>query len=369
MRVLVFLHDAFGGRGGIAKFNRDLLSALCAHSAVTEVVALPRVIVDPVGPLPDKLTYWTWTRHGKATFLAGELLALTDPRGFDLVICGHVNLLPLMRLLEVRKRAPMGLILHGVEAWQPVGGAETRRQIGRLDWFLAVSQFTKDKFLAWTGLPEPKGLVVPNAVDIAAFTPGPKRADLLTRYGLANKRVLMGMGRLEGRERYKGFDEVMEAMPSLLTRHPDLAYLICGEGTDRPRLEQKARDLGIADKVVFAGYVPEAEKVDTYRLADVFLLAGWGEGFGIVIIEALACGIPAIASSLDASAEAVLDGQFGPVVNPKDPADLIRGIETALAQGRGEPPQGLATFSAEAYNQRVHRMILDPLAARLGAAV
>ncbi len=368
MRVLVFLHDAFGGRGGIAKFNRDLLGALCAHPAVTEVVALPRVIVDPVEGLPEKLTYWTWTRHGKAAFLAGELLTLTYPRGFDLVICGHVNLLPLMRLLELRRRVPMGLILHGVEAWQPVGGAETRRQIGRLDWFLAVSQFTKDRFLAWTGLPEPKGLVVPNAVDIRAFTPGPKRADLLTRYGLANKRVLMGMGRLEARERYKGFDEVMEAMPGLLPRYPDLAYLICGEGTDRPRLEQKARDLGIADKVVFAGYVPENEKVDTYRLADVFLLAGWGEGFGIVIIEALACGIPAIASNLDASAEAVLDGKFGPVVNPKDPADLARGIETALAQGRGQPPVGLETFSAEAYNERVNRMILDPLAARLGEA-
>ena len=132
--------------------------------------------------------------------------------------------------------------------------------------------------------------MVPNAVDLAQFTPGPKNPALLARYNLAGKRVLMGMARLDARERYKGFDEVMDAMPTLLRSHPDLAYMICGDGTDRARLEAKARDLGIAERVVFTGYVDEAEKVDHYRLADCFLLAGWGEGFGIVLIEALSGG-------------------------------------------------------------------------------
>lgn len=367
MRILVYLHDSFGGRGGIAKFNRDLLGALCSHPKVAEVVCLPKVIdpQEPIGTLPAKLDFRTWTANSNARYLAGMLASLTRPSWYDMVICGHLRLMRLMRLTELRRHVSMGLILHGVDAWEPFGGAEVARQLTRLDWFLPVSRFTRDRFCAWSGVPADKARIVYNAVDLAAFTPGPKNPDLVARYGLAGKRVLMGLARLETRERYKGFDEVMEAMPGLLTRHPDLVYLICGDGSDKNRLREKAHALGIGDKVIFTGYLPEHEKADTYRLADVFLLAGWGEGFGIVLLEAMACGVPAIASNLDASAEAVGDGRFGIVVNPRDPADLTRGIDDAL----GRPhlvPAGLETFSAEALAARVHRLILDPLAERLG---
>lgn len=361
MRILVLLHDAFGGRGGIAKFNRDLLSAFANHPDVSEVVALPRVVVDPVGFLPPKLDFRVAASRGKAAYALAMAKVLARPRWFDLVVCGHLYLLPLLMPLELRRRAPLGLIMHGVDAWEPCGGAETRRQLDRIDWFLSVSDHTKERFCAWSGVPTAKGLVIPNAVDIGAFTPGPKRTDLLARYKINGKSVLMGLARLDSRERYKGFDEVMEAMPAMLKSRPDLVYMICGDGTDRPRLEQKARDLGIADKVIFTGYLPEAEKVEHLRLADCFLLAGWGEGFGIVLIEAMACGIPAIASNLDASAEAVGNGRFGIVVNPKDQADLIRGIETALKRGRGTAPDGLETFSQEAFERRIHSMILEPM--------
>ncbi|MBI3516406.1 MAG: glycosyltransferase family 4 protein [Proteobacteria bacterium] len=361
MRILVLLHDAFGGRGGIAKFNRDLLTALASHPRVADVVALPRVIVEAIGPLPDKLDYRAYAAGGKAAFLAAELAALATPRWFDLVICGHLRLLPLVQLLELRGRAPLGLVLHGVDAWEPYGGAAVRRGLTRLDWFLAVSEVTKQRFLGWSRVAPQRGIVIPNAVDLAHFTPGPKSPALLARYGLAGKRVLMGMARLDNRERYKGFDEVMAALPALLRAHPDLAYMICGDGSDRARLEAKARDLGIADRVVFTGYVDEAEKVDHYRLADCFLLAGWGEGFGIVLIEAMACGVPAIGSRLDASCEAVGNGTLGIVVDPKDPDDLRRGITAALARPRDVVPPGLDTFSYRSFERRVHERILAPL--------
>jgi len=364
MRILVLLHDAFGGRGGIAKFNRDLLTALASHPDVDHVVALPRVIVEAIGPLPDKLDYRAYAAGGKAAFLAAELAALMTPRWFDLVICGHLRLLPLVQLLALRGRVPLGLVLHGVDAWEPYGGAAVRRGLQRLDWFLAVSEVTKQRFLAWSGVASERGLVIPNAVDLARFTPGAKSPALLARYGLAGKRVLMGMARLDARERYKGFDEVIEALPTLLGRHPDLAYMICGDGTDRARLEAKARALGVGERVVFTGWVDEAEKVEHYRLADTFLLAGWGEGFGIVLIEAMACGVPAIASRLDASCEAVGNGRFGIVVDPKDAADLMRGIESALARPRGEVPGGLETFSFESFEARVHEHILGRIVGR-----
>ena len=139
--------------------------------------------------------------------------------------------------------------------------------------------------------------------------------------------------------------------------------MICGDGTDRARLEAKARDLGVADRVIFTGWIDEAEKVDHYRLADCFLLAGWGEGFGIVLIEAMACGVPAIASNLDASSEAVGDGSLGLVVNPKDPKDLQKGIEASLRIQRPFVPDNLDQFSKPAFDKRVAELIINPLLA------
>jgi glycosyltransferase involved in cell wall biosynthesis len=124
-------------------------------------------------------------------------------------------------------------------------------------------------------------------------------------------------------------------------------------------LEAKAQRLGLSDRVVFAGYVPEAEKVDHYRLADAFVMPGRTEGFGIVYLEALACGVPVVASSADASREAVREGALGALVDPDDPADLKRGIREALGQQRGTVPDGLDYFSKERFTARWHRLIDD----------
>ena len=371
MRLLVLVTDAFGGQGGIAKFNRDLLTALCAHPAAEEVVALPRVVAEePLAPdtFPDRLRYREEAAGEKASYALAVLKALATEGPFDGVVCGHLNLLPLAALAAAWKRAPLLLVIHGIDAWEPPEGGLmarlTRKAVARVDAFVAVSALTKGRFLAWSGLPEEAGFVVPNCIDASAFGPGPKRADLVARYGLEGKRVLLTLGRMDPAERYKGFDETMEAVAALAPEHPDLAYLVCGDGGDRPRLERKAAELGIADRVVFAGYVSETEKADHYRLADAFVMPGRGEGFGIVYLEALACGVPVVASSLDASREAVRDGApdgapdgaLGEVVDPDDAASVRAGILNALAVERGVP-EGLSYFSFENFTQRWHRVV------------
>jgi glycosyltransferase involved in cell wall biosynthesis len=216
---------------------------------------------------------------------------------------------------------------------------------------VTVSDVTRQRYARRVGLQPENGVVVPNSVDTSAYGDGSKRKDLLDRYGLANRTVLMTLARLDPGERYKGVDEVMEALPTLTDTHPDIAYLICGSGGDRERLEAKAGALGVSDRVVFAGYVPEEEKADHYRLADAFVMPGWGEGFGIVYLEALACGVPVVASSADASQEAVRNGELGVVVDPHDPTSVVEGIRDALARPKGVP-QGLDTFSHERFAER-----------------
>ncbi|HYE96794.1 MAG TPA: glycosyltransferase family 4 protein [Rubricoccaceae bacterium] len=356
MRILALVTDAYGGRGGIAQHNRHLLDALCIAPQVAEVVALPRLVVEPPGLLPDGLTYVTAAARGKAAYLQA-LLALGLWRStFETVVCGHLNLLPLAVLAAVRHRARLLLVVHGIEAWTPRGEV-VKRMLRRVDEIVAVSSFTRRRFLAWSGVGEARARVIPNAIDLGAYGPGPKRPDLVARYGLEGKKVILTLGRMDARERYKGHDELLDVLPALAKEEGRLAWLVVGDGDDRPRLEAKARALGVADHVVFAGYVPDGEKADHYRLADVFAMPGRGEGFGIVYLEALACGIPVVASSADASREAVSDGRMGEVVDPEDRAALLAGLRRAFARAGGRVPAGLDTFSVSRFRARWHGLL------------
>jgi len=184
----------------------------------------------------------------------------------------------------------------------------------------------------------------------------PRRADLISRYKLSGRKVIMTLARLASAERYKGIDEVMEVMPALLVDEPGLTYLIAGDGDDRARLQAKAAALGIADHVVFAGFVQEAEKADHLRLADVFALPGRGEGFGIVYLEAMACGVPVVGSMLDGSRDALRNGELGQLVNPDEPASLRAGLLQALHAPK-QIPASLQEFAWPAFAHRTAKAV------------
>jgi phosphatidyl-myo-inositol dimannoside synthase len=357
MRIQALVTDAFGGRGGIAKFNRDLLTALCSHPNCAGVTAFPRLMPELPGPLPEKLNYVTDGLNSKIRYAQCVLRKSFSRPKADLLICGHINLLPLGRLIQSINRAPLALIIHGIDAWQPTHSRLANRCARQIQTFLAVSDFTKQRFLRWTGLRPEQGYILPDSIAIEDFGPGVPDSRLLDRYRLHGRKVIMTLGRLSGQERYKGIDEVMEVLPALAGDFPNLTYLIAGDGSDRARLEEKAAALGIKDRVVFAGYVPEDEKAAHYRLADAFVMPGWGEGFGIVYLEAMACGIPVLASKLDASREAVRNGELGILVDPKNPQELRAGILEALQRPKGTVPAGLDYFSFANFRQRCHGIV------------
>ena len=350
MRILVIITDAFGSYGGIAQYNRNLLTALCAIPEVEEVVAMPRTLSFPAGDLPAKLRYHTEAAGGKVRFVHKALAA--SHGHFDLVVCGHINLLSVAVLLSLKVRSPLVLVVHGIDVWRPHSSALVRHLVGRVDAVWSVSEFTRDKMEPWSGLVPAKFTIVPNTIDLDRFGPGPKKSSLIERYDLAGRRVIMILCRLPEIEKYKGVDEVLDLMPRLLLREPQLTFLIAGAGDDRPRLEKKAATLGVTKQVVFAGFIPEAEKIDHYRLADAFVMPGHGEGFGIVYLEALACGVPVVASKLDGSREAVRNGLLGRLVDPNDTAELETAILNVLNDQHGVP-DGLAYFAFPEFQKRV----------------
>lgn len=173
--------------------------------------------------------------------------------------------------------------------------------------------------------------------------------------------MIMTLGRLASAERFKGFDEVIEALPALAEHIPHISYLICGDGSDRARLEQKAESLGVRHRVTFAGFVNEAEKADYYRLADAYVMPSRGEGFGIVFLEALACGLPVMGSRTDGGREALLDGALGCLVDPSDPSDVVRGVLETLKNGSRARPGVPYCYSPQAFTERVNAIVTGVL--------
>ncbi len=356
MRILVLTPDAFGGRGGIAKFNRDFLQALCSYPYVTEVVAIPRRVVDPLGSLPQKLTYVTSGLNGKLSYGIAILQTFNRNSKFDLIVCGHMNLLPLAYLVSICTHAPILLVLHGIEVWQPSPNVLANNLVDKINGIISVSELTKKRFLNWAKLDNIQEYILPNTVNLEHFQPDAKNTELLLRYQLQDKTVLMTLGRLDSSERYKGFDQVLDLLPILAQEIPNVAYMIVGEGGGRQRLETKAKSLGVEKHVVFTGFIPEVEKADHYRLADAYVMPSKGEGFGIVFLEAMACGIPVVASKVDGSREAVRNGSLGILVNPDDLEDILAGIRLALKRPIGVVPEGLEYFSERNFEKRCHHI-------------
>jgi phosphatidylinositol alpha-1,6-mannosyltransferase len=364
MRILCLATEAFGGQGGIAKFNRDFLRAMGSNPDIAEIVAVPRRMPHLPEPLPQKLTYIISGLNSKWLYIKTLLRLWRANHHFDIVFCAHINLLSIAYVFKFLYRAKLILAIHGIDAWQPTKRLLNNNLIGNVDTIIVVSEVTKQRFLKWARIKQAKIFILPNAVNLTEYGTGPKNSALLNRYGLTGKIVLMTLGRLATEEQYKGFDEIMELLPVLSKQIPHIAYLIVGDGEDRQRLEAKAQALGVGDRVVFTGFIPEAEKADHYRLAEAFVMPGRGEGFGIVFLEALACGIPVVGSKLDGSREALRGGALGILVDPRRPDEIQAGVLKALQQPPGVIPAGLDYFSFENFEKRCHGILRQVIESR-----
>jgi phosphatidyl-myo-inositol dimannoside synthase len=270
-------------------------------------------------PLPD-WKYWQWPKaipqfmHAAGTLMAGH---------YDCLHCG--DLFPqALNGVWLRKmfRLPLVIFCHGDEISQ----TDKRRYQPRVrdfiyqhaDAIIAANQFACDG-LKRIGIPEERVHKLTPGVDLGHFYPKPRRADLLERYGLEENKVLLTVARLVPR---KGHKIVLQALPKVLHEVPNLKYLIAGEGPEKDRLQALAVELGVQHAVTFTGDIGHDQICDFYNLCDVFAMVnrldegGDVESFGMVFTEANATGKPVIAGRSGGTAEAVLQGQTGFLVDP-----------------------------------------------------
>jgi phosphatidyl-myo-inositol dimannoside synthase len=235
-----------------------------------------------------------------------------------------------------RGDVPYVVIGHGAEVsfWGrvPPMSLEARRVLRGAAGVVAAGTFPAREMVRSAGRALPT-LVVPPGVDVDRFRPpGPgEREATRERFGLpADRPVVLGLSRLVPR---KGFDVLIDAVARL---DIDVHLAIGGSGRDRQRLERRAHARRIEHRVHFLGRVHDAELPALYGAADVFAMLcradRWAgleaEGFGVVFLEAAGCAVPSIAGRGGGSHEAVVDGETGFVVEPRD----VTAVRDALVR-------------------------------------
>lgn len=187
-----------------------------------------------------------------------------------------------------------------------------------LDEMTAVSD-TAASFI--TTLTDRPVAIIPNGIDLAAYKPARKLPD--------QPPTILYVGRMEAR---KGVKYLLRAFAILAMRDPDVRLLLIGDGSDRLKMETLAQTLNIPpERITFLGYVSNEEKIVALQQADVFCApALYGESFGIVLVEAMACGVPAVAGNNPGYAGVMQGLGSLSLVNPKDIEDFVRRLSVFL---------------------------------------
>jgi len=323
-RVLALLGDSFHAPGGIAQFNRDLIQAWTKMEAVSKIVLVPRNLHGPAPDLPDKVVERSPAGFLPFYILKAVLESIPRPR-FDVIFCGHLNMVPLAIILSKITGTPVWLQLHGIEAWNKPSRA-VRWATERVALITCVSRHTRRMFLHWADVPSYNVLVLPNTVGEQFHWNG-KCHSRGAEHMWAGKKVMLTVARLSSEEAYKGHDRVIRCLPALSADFDNLIYVIAGVGDQQHALQALADSLDVGHAVQFLGKVARDELPALYREADLFVMPSTGEGFGIVFLESLACGTPVIAGDGDGARDPLQDGALGML---SDDGNLTACIHKAL---------------------------------------
>ncbi len=339
MNILMITNDFPPLKGGVASFLHNLCVQLERNGHSVRVLTFS---VTPEDWKEDKTAPYRIYRCRAPRRLSAlitiynSLLHCLKDR-IDVVFIGHFMTAHALGalLLNMLLSIPYVILIHGLDlvtflSKSRLDSLISRALLKRASMLMANSQFTKDEILkTGYGNPDRIGVVYPG-VDVQEFRPDIESDGVTSRFGLLGRRVLLTIGRLVKR---KNHESILRALPGVIEMFSDTVYLIVGQGREEGHLRRIVKELELEDHVIFGGYVDQKDLPSCYFACDVFVMPsdiveGSFEGFGIVFLEANACGKPVIGSNISGVAEAVEDGVTGLLVDPKD----CDGIKDAVVR-------------------------------------
>lgn len=319
-KYLLLASQMFGSPGGIQTFTRLVARVLLEDRACERIVSLADKDDDGVA-IEWKHRYgfrWKGCGGSKTRFCIEAFRHAYYARW---IIAGHIGLGSIAWLLK-QSRIVEGyvIILHGVEAWKQLAWLESE-SLRRADRIICTTRYTASLIAALTSLEIGRFSVLPLALEPERFQSSE------TPLARDNSQFcLLTVARLAASEQYKGIDHVIQSL-ALVPNQEGLIYTVVGDGDDRPRLERLATNLGVAQHVRFVGHVSDEELRQLYQNAHVFVMPSKGEGFGLVYLEAMAYGVPIIASPEGGVPEVVEHEKTGLMVPYGDVRQLASSIQ------------------------------------------
>lgn len=351
---MALVTDAFGGYGGIAQYNRDLLTALAQSDRVREIVVLPRITGGAIDTLPAGVRQLE-PRGWRSAYAAQAMRVAQQKEPFDIIFNGHLFHAPLAAAIGRLLRIPVWLQTHGIDAWEApkriVGASAERSAL-----ITTVSRHTKQKLLAWANVDPDRVRVLPNTFR-PMFTPGDTDDALLKQFDLVGRLIILTVSRLAKADYYKGHRRVLEMLPKVLQHVPAATYVIVGEGDARAELEDDVMRRGLAPAVRLLGRLSDDQVLQLYRSAAVFAMPSTKEGFGIVFLEAAAAGLPVIGGDRDGSADALADGTIGMMIDPEDDEALTNALLNVLSGSMRVDTASVQRFAFENFARHVDDLV------------
>jgi glycosyltransferase involved in cell wall biosynthesis len=321
--ILTLQTSAFGSYGGIATYNRLVCRALNEFREADQkhvlLAADKPADVEPRGRELPGLRIRAFS--GNRAAFASQALNLTARRRIDLALIGHVNYAPLgLWLKRLQPRLRYGVIIYGIDVWAKLSRMR-QRALRQADFVISISEYTKERAVEVNNVERQRVYLLPNALEWENV-----EAQASSSASLPAGKRLLTVCRLDSTEKYKGVDTVIEALPQVISRVPDVRYLIVGSGSDSVRLKKLAKGIGVSDRVHFLGSVDDATLRACYRACDVFVMPSAKEGFGFVFLEAMQYAKPVVAADKGGSPEVVKDGVTGLLVRYNDVRQLAESL-------------------------------------------
>jgi glycosyltransferase involved in cell wall biosynthesis len=309
-KVILFTLQSFSTTGGVQKMARTLSHSLFVLAQQLQWNFEVWSLYDKNADLMERYVsagHFHGFGHNRLKFSVKILL---QSRSYDTVILSHINLALVGVVIKaLNPKCQVVLVAHGIEVWRPLSKIKNIL-LKRCDQVICVSNFTRKQIINLHKTAPDKCVVLNNAVDPFIKLPEKflKPQYLLNRYGLTSgNQIVFTLTRLAYTEQYKGYEQVIKIIHTLKKSFPAVRYVLAGK----------------YDELILTGFINESELTDHFLMADFFVLPSKKEGFGIVFIEALACGLPVISGNADGSNDAVRNGELGKSINADDPGELL----------------------------------------------
>jgi len=335
-----------------------------------------------------KLSFSLWSVYDRDQDLMPKYLPANKFKGFganrfkfiveairlgrqcDTVILSHINMASVgLAIKLLNPKCQVMLIAHGIEVWRPLTLFK-KILLKKCDKIICVSQFTRSEVIRWHNAKPDRCVVINNAIDPFMKLPADldKPTPLLNRYGLTpDNNILFTLTRLANTEQYKGYDQVIRLLGKLKNELPEIRYILagqCDEG-EKQRIKQLIAEHSAEGLVILSGFINEEELTDHFLMADLFVLPSKKEGFGIVFIEALACGLPVICGNTDGSLDAIKQGELGKAIDPDNPDELelevLRHLQNrpSIAERAHLQKESLSYFNSDNYIQKLEKLLIN----------